>query len=272
MFNYAIFRKTLRDSAWSIVLSAMGLIAFAILFVWAMINMGEELLDFVSKFPFIQRIFEMSFGINVSGEVSMEIMFAVCFTHSVVLALTWFVIIAATTRMTAGEIERGTADMLLALPVTRFEVYFSATLAWVIAAMILSASVLVGVFIAINIFQPGEGVRITKYVPPALNYFCLALAVGGISSMIACFMNRRGPAIGVILGVVLLSVVLNFLEPFIEWIKSIRFLSLLHYFRPVDIVRSGDWPLQQMCTLVILGVVTWAIGWVAFSRKDIPTA
>ena len=89
MFNYAVFRKTLFDTAWSLALSTVGLVAFVILFVWAMMNMGIQVLEFVSKFPFIRKIFEMGFGINVEGDVSMNILFAVCFTHAIVLALTW---------------------------------------------------------------------------------------------------------------------------------------------------------------------------------------
>ena len=107
MFNSAIFGKTLRDSRISILLSAMGILAFIIIFVWAMLNMGTQLMQFLSQFPFLTRILEMGFGISVEGEVSINILFAVCFTHGVVLALTWITIIATVTRTTVGEIERG---------------------------------------------------------------------------------------------------------------------------------------------------------------------
>ena len=272
MFNYAIFRKTCFDSAWSLALSAGGLVAFVIMFVWAMLNMGTQILEFVAQFPFIRKIFEMGFGINVDGDVSMNILFAVVFTHAVVLALTWTVIIAATTRVTAGEIERGTADMLLSLPVNRTEVYISTTLAWVLIAGILSACPVGGIGIAAQVFETEEAVELSKYLAPALNFCCLNLAVGGISSLISCCLNRRGLAVGTTVAALLTSAVLTFLEPFIEFIKTIRFLSLLNYFRPVDIVRTGEWPMSQMLTLVILGTVAWTAGLILFARKDIPTA
>lgn len=272
MYNYAVFRKTFFDSAWSLALTAAGLIAFVILFVWAMLNMGTQVLEFVAQFPFIRKIFEMGFGINVEGDVSVNILFAVVFTHAAVLALTWTVIIATTTRVTAGEIERGTADMLLSLPVTRTEVYFSTTLVWIVAAAILSFCPMVGIGIAIQIFETDEVVKLTKYLAPAVNFFCLNLAVGGISSMISCFLNRRGLAVGATVGALVVSMVLTFLEPFIEVIKTVRFLSILNYFRPVDIVRVGEWPVAHMATLFVLGGAAWAIGLIVFARKDIPTA
>lgn len=272
MFNYAIFRKTLIDSVWSLVLSAVGMIGFVILFVWAMLNMGTQVLEFVSQFPFIRKIFEMGFGIKVDGEVSVNILFAVCFTHGIVLALTWTVIIAATTRVTAGEVERGTADLLLALPVARPEVFVSTTLVWVLAAAVLSACPIIGIAIATLIFETEEAVDITRFIAPAANFFCLNLAVGGLSTLVGSILNRRGLAVGAIVGTLVSSVVLNFLEPFIELIGSVKFLSLLNYFRPVDVVRHDQWPIWQMMTLIVFGVVCWTAGMAIFARKDIPTA
>jgi ABC-2 type transport system permease protein len=278
LFNYGIFRKTLGDSAASLVMATIGIIAFVVLFVWAMLNMGAQVLEFVSKFPFISKILEMGLGIRTSGEVSISIIFAVCFTHAVVLALTWTIMIATTTRVTVGEIERGTADLLLSLPVTRTTVYSSTTLVWLLAAVILSFCPIPGIWIGIHIFETGEPVDIFRYFPPALNFFCLNLAVGALSSMIACLLNRRGQAIGIVVGVAFVSSVINFLVPFLdtgtvsELIKNVRFLSLLNYFRPVDIVRTGHWPFAEMAALITFSLVCWAIGLFAFSRKDVPTA
>lgn len=272
MFNFAIFKKTFGETFWSLAIASIGMVTFVVLFVWAMLNMGTELLNFVSKFAFIAKIFKMGFGVDVSGDVSLTILFAVCFTHAVVLSLTWAVIITTATRSTAGEIERGTADMLLTLPVSRPEVYFSTSLVWILAAAILSCGPLLGVWIALQIFEMTEPVAITRFFAPTFNFFCLNLAIGGISSMTASCVNRRGLAIGIVVGVAFVSVALTFLEPFIEPIKPIRFLSLLNYFRPVDVVRSGVWPLSQMLTMVAVGVVTWLVGMVVFARKDIPTA
>lgn len=272
MFNFAIFNKTLRDSGASIVLSALGIVAFQVLFVWAMLNMGTDVLQFVSKIPFLTKIFEMGFGIKVGGEVSLAILLAVSFTHGIVLALTWGVIIATATRTTVGEIERGTADMLLTLPVSRPEVYASTSVVWLFAAALMSVCPLVGLGIALQIFETKEVIELSRYFAPATNFFTLNLAVGSLALVVSCFLGRRGVAVGTIVGILLVSIVLNFIEPFIESIKHIRFLGLLNYFRPVDVVRTGQWPVSSMIVLVGLSMVCWTIGLITFSRRDIPTA
>lgn len=272
MFNRAVFLKTLRDSAPSIVLALIGMIAFQIVFVWAMLNMGSDLLEFVSKVPFIKKIFEMSLGISVEGDISVNILFGVCFTHAVILSLVWTVIISTVTRTTVGEIERGTADMLLTLPVTRSEVFISSSFVWVLAALFLSFCPLLGFWIALQFFETQEPVDISRYVAPATNFLALNLCVGGLSAMVSCVVDRRSVAVGTIVSLALVSVVLNFVEPFIESIRSIRFLGLLNYFRPVDIIRTGIWPVTSICILLAVAALCWSIGLIVFSRRDIATA
>lgn len=272
MFNFAVFLKTLRDSATSIVLAVIGLLAFQVLFVWAMLNMGTDVLEFVSKVPFIKKMFEMSLGINVEGDISVNVLFAVCFTHGVVLSLVWTVIISTVTRTTVGEIERGTADMLLTLPVTRAEVYFSTSVVWWLAALLLSYCPLAGFLIALQIFETTDPIDVSRFIAPATNFFALNLCVGGLAALVSCAADRRGVAVGIIVSLALASVVLNFVEPFIESFKSIRFLGLLNYFRPVDIVRQSEWPISSICVLLSVAFVCWIAGLVLFSRRDVPTA
>ncbi len=272
MINGAIFWKTVRDSAVMLVACAVGLIAFVVLFTWAMLNMGAQVLKFIAEMPWLSKLFEVAFGINVTGEVSLTILFAICFTHAVVFMLSWSFVIATTTRVTVGEIERGTADLLLTLPVRRSEVYASTTLPWMLAIVMLAFCPLVGVWIGTLIFETDEVVEVGRYAKPAWNAVFLMWAIGGISSLASSLIDRRGPAIGTVVAVVLVSAVLSFIEPFIEVVKRIRFISLLNYFRPVDVVRENQWPVVEMTVLFGIGLVGWLVGLMIFCRKDIPTA
>ena len=272
MINYGIFRKTLSDSFFALWLSVVGLTAFVILFGWAMVNMGQELMEFVSRLGFVKKIMEMSLGVSLDGEVSLTTLFAICFTHGVILTTTWGVLIATATRVTVGEVEKGTADLMLTLPVSRFRVFCSTTLVWALIAIVLSFVPILGIWLSILILQPEESIDISRYVAPAINFACLNLAIASMAAMIGSIYDRRGLAVGTTICIALVSVVLNFLEPFIEVLDSIMFLSFLNYFRPVDVVKDGVFPTTSC--LVLLGFVAacWLVGMTVFSRKDIPTA
>lgn len=272
MWNHAIFLKTLKDSIVSLILCAVSIIAFQVIFVWAMLNMGTDMLQFVSKVPFLTKIFEMSFGIKVDGEVSVSILFAVCFTHAIVLALAWGTVIAISTRISVGEVERGTADLLLTLPVSRSEAYTSASSVWLLAAFVLSFCPLPGTWLALQIFETEEAVAISRYIAPACNFLALNVAVGGLASLIATCVDRRSIAMGSIVGFLLVSMVLNFVEPFIKTLDMISFVGVMHYFRPVDVVRANEWPVGNIVVLLAIGIVAWVVSLFVFIRRDIPTA
>ena len=270
--NRAIFVKTTKDSLPVGLLTGIGTIGFVVLFVFAMVNMGKEVLQFIGQFPFLKNIFEMSLGISVSGDISMDVLLAVCFTHGVVLILGWSLVISTVTRVSVGEVERGTADLLLSLPVSRLSVTASTTAVWVIFAGILAICPLIGVWIGSIICTEGDEVRMVKFLPAVVNLFALHLAVGGLCTLVSAITNRRGTAITIVVAVALVSVTLNFVEPFISLIKQIRFIGLLHYFRPVDIVRIGAWPWKEILALSGFGIACWVVGAVIFCRKDIPVA
>lgn len=272
MWNQAIFLKTLKDSVAAIALCSLAIVAFQVVFVWAMLEMGTDLMQFVSKVPFLTKIFEISFGIKVDGEVSVNVLFAVCFTHAVVLSLAWSCVVSIATRISAGEVEKGTADLLLALPVNRSESYLSASAVWLFAAIILSFSPIPGMWIALQLFETDQAVELSRFIAPACNFLALNVAIGGLASLIATFVDRRALTIGGIVAILLVSMVLKFVEPFIESFKVINSIGLMHYFGPVDAVRTGIWPIMDMATLGCVGITCWLTSVFIFSRRDIPTA
>ncbi len=272
MISFAIFRKTIADSLVTLALASLGITGFVVLIVFTMLNMGAEVLEFVASVGFIRKIFEATLGIQVEGDISINTLFSVAFTHGMVLMLAWGTIIATATRVTVGEVERGTADLLLTLPLSRSVIFVSNGLAWMVIAAVLSACPIIGVAIGMQIFETDEVVELHRYIAPTVNFFAINMAIGGISTMVGCLSNRRAPAVGVIVGVAFVSVVLNFVEPFLPSFQSIRYLGLLNYFRPVDIVRTGEWPIGSLGVLIALTLFTAGVGLLRFSRKDIPTA
>jgi ABC-2 type transport system permease protein len=270
--NTAIVIKTIRDSMTALVLVMLGITLFGALFVWAMHSFGQEVLDFIGRLPFLTRIFQISFGIDTGGDVSINVLLAVGFTHAVVLALAWGILIAILTRVIVGEIERGTADLLLTLPLRRPTVYCSLTLAVVLMAVPISFCPLIGVAVGSQLIRFDEPIVLSKFLPVTLNFLAINLAIAGLSAMVSTALNRRGPAVGIIVGVVVVSATLNFLDPFLPAIRHVRWIGLLHYYRPPDIVRLGTFPTSQVAALLAIAMLSWLVGLVVYSRKDIPAA
>ena len=89
--------------------------------------------------------------------------------------------------------------------------------------------------------------------------------------LLSAVSDRRGRAIGVMFAVLLVSFLLNFLAQFLESARSFSVLSVIEYYRPAEIIRTQQFPIENMATLLILAVCTWLAGGMIFARRSICT-
>lgn len=271
MINYGLLLKNLRDSIFVFCICCIGLVAFSSLYVGAMQTMGKELLEFVSKFKILAKIFEMGFGINVDQGVSYQILFGVCFTHIVTLSLSWMIVISSSIRPMAGEIETGTADILFTLPITRTQILFNNLFVWIALSGLSSLCPVLGIWLATTFLGAKETIIVTDYLPVSANLFALNFAVGGMATLASSLNNKRSVAIAVVIAILVTSITLNFVEPFLPVLGPLKYVNLLYYFRPVDVIRSESWPWGPICLLSSTGGILCIIAMYCFQKRDIAT-
>jgi ABC-2 type transport system permease protein len=198
-------------------------------------------------------------------------MSSIAWVHPVILAILWSHEITLCTRMPAGEVDRGTIDVLLGLPVSRWGVYLSESLVWIVAGLVVIGLGLLGstfgYLTALSEARPPAG----QTVVVVANLYCLYLAVGGLAFLISSLSDRRGRAVAAAFTVVVASFLLSFLAQYWEPAKSLSFLSMLHYYKPLLILREAAWPVTDMVTLAGCAAVLWLAGGVQFARRDICT-
>jgi len=101
------------------------------------------------------------------------------------------------------------------------------------------------------------------------NLFCLYLAVGGVACVVSAASERRGRAVAAVFAVVVASFFLHVLAQFWPRAESFAWLGLLYYYRPVEIVGTGDWPVRDMAVLLGVALLAWGSGGQVFARRDI---
>jgi ABC-type transport system involved in multi-copper enzyme maturation permease subunit len=272
MINAPLVRKTVRDNALLFGLTVAAVILFETVFVLAIRSLGYELKSFVSNRAMLQYFFRMLLSLDLRMGTSMNVLLVLGFVHPFLFATTWGFMLAIGTRITVGEIDRGTADLLLTLPLSRSTIYISTTAVWVVAAMILSLSAWLGLWLGSLAFPLREPVSLGKMGIATVNLLVLCLAVGGVTSLVSSLVDRRGVAVAILVSVLLFSFLVNFLAVFIEFFRAISFLGLLDYYRPVESVRDGTWPLRNLVILSLVALAGWTGGLLLFRRKDVPVA
>ena len=177
--------------------------------------------------------------------------------------------VTTTSRITVGEIDRGTADLLLALPISRWRIFISVN-AWVLlTAPLLCGCLWLGLWIGGATADLPEPFDLWALRHVVFNACAMLWAVAGISALCSAAASRRGQAIGIIFGILVTSYLLNWLAAFWESVEWLAVAGILHYFRPFAIVRDGGIATADLVALLSIAVVTWGAGAVIFTHRDI---
>ena len=270
--NGALTAKMTRDSAVVVLMTSVALVLFGFLFVLAMSNWAQDLLLLWSKIGFIQRMFRFVLSIDLQGEVTVNTLIVSGFVHPFLLMITWGCVVSICTHFIVEPIDRGTADLLFTLPISRATYFVSATAVWVSASGVIACAALLGIWIGGEWFDLTPPLPIFRLILVVMNLWILYFAIGCLAMCVAALVNRRTQAVGGMVALLLSSFLINVLEAFIPFFRAIRLLGLLCYYRPVEILQSGNPSWTHIAVLTGIAVVSWMIGCGLFMRKDIPVA
>jgi len=267
----AIISKTFRDTRFVLLLAAIAVVLFEMLYIIAIHYFVRDVNAYVRALPSIGRQFVQRIaGTDAIEQLTLSGMMSIGYAHPFVFVVLWTFSIAYATRVIAGEVDRGTADLLLALPVRRAAVFVSLTLVWLACGVLLTAAPWLGTWLGQTLFNKGP-FDLPRLAMVSANLFALYLAIGSGALMVSAMLSRRDQAVFIVASVLLVSYALNFLSEFWEPAKRVAFLGILEYYRPVPIMNTGQWSARDMCVLLSCAAVFWSIGLATFARRDIRT-
>lgn len=270
--NLPLFWKTLRDVRWLLVFVPLGILLFDVAAIRVLIEAARDL-EFLRNWlerPLVQFLVRAALGADFAGELTPTVLITFAFIHPLFFALLYTLLLAMTSGVLAGEVGRGTADLLLTLPLSRSSVYVTTSLAWALVAAGAALLPMGGLWLGEQIFQPANRLEYHRLWPVALNLLALTLGVGGVATAISGAVSRRGVAIGIVLAGLLLSDIVHFVAQFWAAVRPLAVLGVIHYYRPLPAVRAATPPWGDMAVLLGVGLAVWLAGWWHFSRRDIP--
>jgi ABC-2 type transport system permease protein len=250
-----------------------GVLLFAVEAVLAYVlpTFQSQFSNGMLQIDFVRSLVGAMLGVDASEAMGPQAFMAFPWVHPVVLALIWAHAMICCTRMPCGEIDRGTIDLTLTLPVTRWAVLRSEAVVWLLFAVVLLGLGMLGYLVGRSYVAPEARPDISRTLIVLANCFCLYLAVGGLAWCVSASFDRRGPALALVFLILLASFLLNFLGPFWSVAKRFSFLGLLDYYRPMIILRDGTVPWSDMTVLLVIAAVLWLAAGIIFSRRDICT-
>jgi ABC-2 type transport system permease protein len=136
-----------------------------------------------------------------------------------------------------------------------------------------------------------EKVDIRLFLPATLNLFALGVMIMGFSMLMSSWDRYRWRTIGIVTGVLVVQVMLKIAGMASDSTRWLKYLSILSAYEPETFVRladlkpeeawswmiydpQGNWaglgPLGSDLALIGLGAISLAIGFVIFTRRDLP--
>ncbi|MFO0873701.1 MAG: ABC transporter permease [Phycisphaerales bacterium] len=265
-----LVRKSARETWPGLVGFGAGLFAIVFLLRSVLPRIQEIVGQAAAQLPIARTMLGVLLGTDLGDEITARVLHSIIWVHPVVLATVWGFEIWLCTRVPAGEIDRGTIDVLLGLPVSRSGLYIAETVVWLVGGACLML-VAWSAFLLAERVAGGHSVERARIGLVLLNFYALYIAVGAIALCASARANRRGRAIGAVLALVLGSMLLNFLAAFWPAAERLSVLGVLRYYRPENILRTGIAPTGNIAVLLAVGSACWLLGLTIWTRRDVRT-
>lgn len=266
-----LLAKTVREVWLATLLVAAGLFGVNILLTILIPQLQEGIGEVFEQLPFVENLVQALLGTELGDQMAAQAMQSVLWVHPIVLTLIWFHAINLSTRVPAGEIDRGTIDLLLGLPIGRRQLFWSEVLVWAVTGVVL----LVCGFAGHRLASPAMPESMRPNIQTAFlimsNLYCVYLAVGGVGFFVSSLSSHRSRAIAVVFALVLASFLLSFAAQLWPVAEPFGFLSILEYYRPALLMQSGDFPTCDVFVLLSITAVSLVAGSEVMARRSICT-
>jgi ABC-2 type transport system permease protein len=286
-------RKLLRDVAVGLFLVALLLFAFQCLWAKVADRISNDILralaergipvDFLRDIVFDgpgQIIQALMGGGNIHIERAMDMM-SVSYVHPLTVTILGVWTVGRASGAVAGEIDRGTMELLLAQPVPRRALILAHLLVDVATIPVLCLSMWLGTWAGagmIGQLGPGStdsGIDPWRFAPALLNVALLVFAVSGYSLFLSSLGRFRWRVLGLAVVLSLLQFLVNVIGQLWGPASFLRPFTVFYYYQPQPMILTATWYLEEetwarLGVLLGIGAAGYLVGLWVFCRRDLP--
>ena len=163
--NRGLLYKCVRETWPTTLFFCLPLFLIEMLLGFVMPKFQAQFSMQIASMPFLRDVVAAMLGSDVNAGIGPEMFASIAWVHPVVLALVWGHAMVLAARVPAGEIDSGTIDVLLALPVSRWEVFVVETVIALAASTALISIALAGNATGAALGGNVLGISVSRSVP-----------------------------------------------------------------------------------------------------------
>ncbi len=262
-----IFQRTLLEKKWVLLiycLSGILLILMYVVFFPSVQESAAEVSQLVKNLP---ESLVKSFGLDAQSFVTFEGFIAGKNYSLVWPILLITLLVSLGSSFFAGEIEKGTIELLLSQPISRVKIFLGKFFAGV---LILIFFIIASIFAVIPIAKfYNIDYKIEPFLKLGFVGFLFGLSVFGISLLFSAIFSERSKVVFSVSGILILMYVVNIVSQLKDNLEKSKYFSFFYYFNHTEILienKINHWALGVFLGMFFISVV-FAIFW--FNKKDI---
>lgn len=285
--SLTLFFKILRDLRWPLLGAAFLLTLFEGFWVKITDRFANEvipaILRSIPKGDLVQILFTGSGKIfqAILGGEAVDLsktgdLLSVGYVHPLPQTILMIWALARGASAIAGEIERGTMELLVAQPIPRWKIVTTNLMVDLVTIPTLALCMFLGTYLG-TILVPLPNIDLAPYWRGIVLAIAFAFAMSGITYAISSMGRSRWRVLAWTFGIILAMSILNLLGQLWDTLGPWRPLAIHYYFQPQYAILKGQWTLpvagvQVNALQVMLGVA--ALGYTfalwRFSQRDLP--
>jgi ABC-2 type transport system permease protein len=290
--------KVLRDLRWSLL--AVGGLLAGFEMLWAKITerITVELIPEFTKLAPLKQIAGILFkgsgklmqtmmgGETIRLDSTMD-MLTIGYVHPLVQTVFGIWAIGRASGALAGEMDRGTMELLLAQPIARSRVVLAHFVVDLLTIPCLCLCLVLGSYVGVSIVRL-DNIDLARFWRAVPNAAALIFALSGMTMAFSAAGRFRWRVLSLALGLALIQFVLNVVGQLWDLLAPWRALTVFYYYQPQPTILQDRWTVpvgkglpglgpeealfsaSPVAVLVLVGLVGYAIALAAFTRRDLP--
>ena len=288
-----LIRKLIRD-VW-LALVVMLLLLFAFQLLWAKVTQriagevlgrfGELGIDvamlrsiiFTESGKIIQTLMG---GETIALERGADMM-SIAYVHPLTQLILCVWAIGRAAGALAGEIDRGTMELLLAQPIRRVHVVLAHLAVDALAIPSLALTLWLGTTVGVHLVGLADSnvaqlrVDPMRFWPAALGVMALVFAVSGSTMALSSLGRLRSRVLGLAVLVMLVQFLVNVVSQLWPPMETLRPWTIFYYYQPQEMILKENWMSLssvwfRLTVLTGIGVVGYVFAACWFCRRDLP--
>ncbi len=272
--SLALWKKAVSDSWLQLAVCSTLLVLFSWIFVWLMsllkIGAWSSLLSLVPK------VFQPLIDVPLADLATPTGQLSVLYVHVITMLVCVGWALGRGSDSISGEIDRGTMDLILSLPVRRVSVMAIPAVVATAGAAVLAGSVWVGTWLGVMTVQLHGDVSLRQLLPGAVNLFAMTFCLTGITTLFSSWSRDRWRTIWMTGGLFVVSMIIKMVARLWKAGAWLKYLSFLSAFQPQELIlmetSTPSVALRYNGTLLGLGLICYLAAAIVFTRRDIPAA